>query len=113
VTFDLIRDMDRDDLVAEGFVSHEAATGNEGHEAAERRHRHDGTRTAGGKWCTVTHTTDEIEAPPVHLGNYDDTPLDVHAGVVTPAAEAVLHEAEEALKSGYEAKLNQELKILR
>jgi hypothetical protein len=34
----------------------------------------------------VAHTTDEVEAPPAHLGNYDDTPQGVHAGVVAPAA---------------------------
>jgi hypothetical protein len=33
----------------------------------------------------VAPTADEVEAPPVHLGAYADTPLDVRAGVVAPA----------------------------
>jgi hypothetical protein len=47
VTFCPVCEMDRDDLIAEGFVSHEAATGSEGHETAEDT----GTteRTACGK----------------------------------------------------------------
>jgi hypothetical protein len=76
--------MDRDDLITEGFVSHEAATGNDGYETAEdtRTTEHEQPMESDA----VTHTTDEVETPPVHLGNYDDTPLDVHAGVVAPAA---------------------------
>jgi hypothetical protein len=33
----------------------------------------------------VAHTTDGVEAPPVHLGNCGDTPPGVHVGVVAPA----------------------------
>jgi hypothetical protein len=35
---------------------------------------------------TVAPTADEVEAPPVYLGAYADTPLDVRAGVVIDGA---------------------------
>jgi hypothetical protein len=84
VTFGLVCDMDRDDLITGGFVSHKAATGNDWYETAEDTSTTEHEQPMESD--AVTHTTDEVEAPPVHLGNYDDTPLDVHAGVVAPAA---------------------------
>jgi hypothetical protein len=83
ITFHLIQEMDRDELNQEGFVSHQAATGSDGHETAED------TRTADHEQLAESDTggptADGVEAPPVHLGAYADTPLDVRAGVAAPA----------------------------
>jgi hypothetical protein len=80
--------MDRDDLIAEEFVSHETTTGSNGHETAEDTGTTEHEQPAEGD--TVAHTTDEVEAPPAHLGNYGGTPLGVHVGVVAPAVCCVV-----------------------
>jgi hypothetical protein len=75
--------MSREELIKEEFVSHQATMGSDGYETAED------TRTTShehpAEIDTVAPTADEVGAPPVHLGTYGDTPLDVRAGVVAPA----------------------------
>jgi hypothetical protein len=82
-TFHLIREMDRDELIEEGFVSHQATTGSDRYETAEDTRTTDHEQLAESD--TVAPTADEVGALPVHLGAYANTPLDVRAGVVTPA----------------------------
>jgi hypothetical protein len=81
--FHRVRDMDRDDLIAEGYASYHA-TGNGGYETAEETHTTNHEQPAESD--TMAPTAGESEALPVHLGAYHDTPLDVHAGVVATAA---------------------------
>jgi hypothetical protein len=76
--------MDSDDLIAEGFASYHATTGNDGYETAEETHTTNHEQPAESD--TMAPTAGESEALPVHLGAYRDTPLDMHAGVVAPAA---------------------------
>jgi hypothetical protein len=80
---ELLREMSRVEMIEAGLVSHQATTSEGGYETAED------TRTPSHESPTEsdagTPTADEVEAPPARLGAYDDTPLDVRAGVVAPA----------------------------
>jgi hypothetical protein len=58
-------------------------TGSDGYETVEDTRTMDHEQLAESD--TVAPTADEVKAPPVHLGAYADTPLDVRAGVVAPA----------------------------
>jgi hypothetical protein len=80
--------MGRDELIEGEFVSHQATTGSGGYETAEYTTTTEHEQPAGSG--TVAHTTDGVEAPPAHLGNCDETPLGVHAGVVAPAVRYVI-----------------------
>jgi hypothetical protein len=78
-TFHLVREMDSDDLIADGFASYHATTGSDGYEtAAPKTHTRRSTSSLQKVIRdTMAPTAGEIEAPPAHLGAYHDTPLDV------------------------------------
>jgi hypothetical protein len=60
VTFYFIREMDRDDLIEEEFVSHKATTGSDGYETAEDTGTTKHEQPAESD--TVTPTNDDVEA---------------------------------------------------